>query len=87
MEDLLRELLLVVYGIYYATDIDHVDSFWPSVYKSLQKPPCPTLSQADGEADKEERGTTSAGALMVPEISKSKLEEGKCATAWAETSQ
>lgn len=62
----------------YICDIDHAGSFWPSVYKSLQKPLCPRLSQAHGEADEEQRGTTPAGALLVPQILKSKLEEGKC---------
>lgn len=33
-----------------------------------RNPPCPTLSQADGEADDEQRGTTSAGSLLVSEI-------------------
>ncbi|KAI1242602.1 La-related protein 4B, partial [Lamprotornis superbus] len=37
----------------------------PSAYKSLQKSPCPMLSQADGEADEEQRGTTSAGTFLM----------------------
>lgn len=33
---------LVVYGIYYAADLDHAGSFWPSVYESLQKHALPS---------------------------------------------
>lgn len=68
MEDLLWELLPCW--------------FFPAFSLQISaETPCPTLSQADGEADEEQRGITSAGALLVPEILKSKLEEGKCATA------